>query len=503
MASKKKEELLQPEVQTQAQPAAQSTYSAEGLNSRADVEKAMANASYRPSQQVTDAADALKQWQQNRPADYQSSYQDRINELLGQLLERENFQYSYTRDPLYRQYEQLYTQNAHNASADAAAQAAALTGGYGSSYATSAAQQAYQQQIGGLASAIPTLYNLALDTYQSGGEELVNRLDQLNGQEQNAQTLYDRQLQDYYTQLQQKGEAYNDAYAKDYGQYQEHLNRLDTLHGYYTAQEQAQINQRQQAFNNIMTVLGIIGDVVQLAISGIPALPVEAVTLQSPIPCPAQDVVCLGINYMAHSDEAEKYSADAFSTQHQDAIYFSKRVSRAVPDGGFIEAHTDLVQKLDYECELAVVLGKDAKDVPAGQTKDYVFGYTILNDVSARDVQTAHKQWYFGKSLDGFTPMGPCIVTADEFDTYPPALPIRSRVNGELRQDSNTKLQIFDIDHVIHELSQGMTLKAGTIIATGTPAGVGMGMDPPQFLHPGDTVQCEIEGIGTLTNTVR
>ena len=217
MASKKKEELLQPEVQTQAQPAAQSTYSAEGLNSRADVEKAMANVSYRPGQQMTDAADALKQWQQNRPADYQSSYQDKINSLLGQLLERENFQYSYTRDPLYRQYEQLYTQNAHNASADAAAQAAALTGGYGSSYATSAAQQAYQQQIGGLASAIPTLYNLALDTYQSGGEELVNRLDQLNGQEQNAQTLYDRQLQDYYTQLQQKGEAYTDAHAKDYG----------------------------------------------------------------------------------------------------------------------------------------------------------------------------------------------------------------------------------------------------------------------------------------------
>ena len=147
MASKKKEELLQPEVQTQAQPAAQSTYSAEGLNSRADVEKAMANVSYRPGQQVTDAADALKQWQQNRPADYQSSYQDKINSLLGQLLERENFQYSYTRDPLYRQYEQLYTQNAHNASADAAAQAAALTGGYGSSYAASAARQAYQQQI--------------------------------------------------------------------------------------------------------------------------------------------------------------------------------------------------------------------------------------------------------------------------------------------------------------------------------------------------------------------
>ena len=208
-----------------------------------------------------------------------------------------------------------------------------------------------------------------------------------------------------------------------------------------------------------------------LALSAIPSVPLDAVQLQSPIPCPAQDV--------------------------------SKRVTRAVPDGGFIEAHTDLVKKLDYECELAVVLGRDAKDVPAGQTRDYVFGYTILNDVSARDVQTAHKQWYFGKSLDGFTPIGPCIVTADEFEAYPPQLGIRSFVNGEKRQDSNTRLQIFDIDHVIHELSQGMTLKAGTIIATGTPAGVGMGMDSPQFLQPGDTVRCEIDGIGSLTNTVR
>lgn len=122
---------------------------------------------------------------------------------------------------------------------------------------------------------------------------------------------------------------------------------------------------------------------LSLAIMGIPSLPIENVTLESPIPSPAQDVICLGINYMAHSDEAEKYSSDAFATKHQDAIYFSKRVTRAVPDGGFIEAHADLVKKLDYECELAVVLGKDAKDVPAGQTQDYVFGYTILNDVSA------------------------------------------------------------------------------------------------------------------------
>ena len=232
-------------------------------------------------------------------------------------------------------------------------------------------------------------------------------------------------------------------------------------------------------------------------------VPFAECRLLSPIRHPRQDVICLGINYMAHSDEAEKYSAAAFATKHEDAIYFSKRVTRAVPDGGPIEAHTDLVKKLDYECELAVVLGKDARDVPAGQTRDYIFGYTILNDVSARDVQTAHKQWYFGKSLDGFTPIGPCIVTADAFADYPPRLGIRSFVNGEKRQDSNTALQIFDIDHVVAELSQGMTLKAGTIIATGTPAGVGMGMDPPQFLKPGDVVRCEIEGIGTLTNPVK
>ena len=160
-----------------------------------------------------------------------------ILKVLDRLLARENFAYSYTQDPLYRQYAQQYTQNAHNASADAAAQAAALTGGYGSSYAASAAQQAYQQQIGALNEAIPSLYSLALDTYTSGGDELVSRLDQLNAQEQSAQEQYDRQLSDYYTQLQQKGEDYNNAYAKDYGQYQDYLSRLDTLHGYYTAQE--------------------------------------------------------------------------------------------------------------------------------------------------------------------------------------------------------------------------------------------------------------------------
>ena len=224
------------------------------------MENALANSSYKPSQTVTDAADALKEWQANRPGDYQSSYQERIDQLLNQLLQRESFQYSYTKDPLYRQYEQNYLQNAHNASADAAAQAAALTGGYGSSYATSAAQQAYQQQIGALSSAIPTLYSLALDTYTSGGNELVSQLDQLNNSEQDAQQQYNNKLSDYYTQLKQKGEAYNNAYAQDYGAYQDYLSQLGTLHDYYSAQEQQQAARRQQVFSNVMTVLGLLGD---------------------------------------------------------------------------------------------------------------------------------------------------------------------------------------------------------------------------------------------------
>ena len=147
---KKKDEALaavQAQTEGSGQPAVQSGYSAAGLDSRSEVENALANSSYKPSQTVTDAADALKEWQANRPGDYQSSYQERIDQLLNQLLQRESFQYSYTKDPLYRHYEQNYLQNAHNASADAAAQAAALTGGYGSSYAASVAQQAYQQQI--------------------------------------------------------------------------------------------------------------------------------------------------------------------------------------------------------------------------------------------------------------------------------------------------------------------------------------------------------------------
>ena len=232
------------------------------------------------------------------------------------------------------------------------------------------------------------------------------------------------------------------------------------------------------------------------------AIPLEDVVLLAPIPRPRQDIVCLGMNYVDHLKEAAQYDAGAFSKEKPVAVYFSKRVSQAVAPGGFIESHSGMVERLDYEVELGVILGKTAKNVKAADVADYIFGYTVLNDVSARDLQTGHKQWYFGKSLDGFTPMGPCIVTADEI-AFPPALAISSTVNSEPRQSSNTSLFINTISDVLEELTAGMTLLPGTIIATGTPAGVGMGFDPPKFLKPGDVVECSIEGIGTLRNTVR
>ena len=231
------------------------------------------------------------------------------------------------------------------------------------------------------------------------------------------------------------------------------------------------------------------------------AAPIGDALLLAPIPEPSQDIICLGINYMAHAEESARYKKESFDGQRPYAVYFSKRVNQAVNPGQPILSHSDIVDSLDYEAELAVIIRKDARNVPEEKAREYVFGYTIINDVSARNLQNRHKQWYFGKSLDGFLPMGPSIVTADSLP-YPPQLSIQSLVNGELRQNSNTRLLIFGIDHVISELSQGMTLKAGTIISMGTPSGVGMGFDPPKFLKPGDVVECRIEGIGSLKNPV-
>lgn len=229
--------------------------------------------------------------------------------------------------------------------------------------------------------------------------------------------------------------------------------------------------------------------------------PISDVTLLAPIPHPMQDVICLGLNYTDHAEESARAAMPSCDGTREYAAYFSKRVDEAVPPGGLIDGHFDMVQDLDYEVELAVILARDAYRVRREDVFSYLLGYTILNDVSARTLQRRHHQWFFGKSLKGFTPMGPWIVTADELGPAP-ALNICCRVNGELRQQSNTRQLIFGIDDVIAELSSGMMLKAGSILSMGTPSGVAMGMDTPRYLKAGDVVECEIEKIGRLVNRV-
>lgn len=278
---------------------------------------------------------------------------------------------------------------------------------------------------------------------------------------------------------------------------------------YYTVLENGVEKVAASADGSALYVLDQFRDMTELVCAGgVETIPADAAKVSkgaeilSPIPRPRQDVVCLGINYSAHAEEAGRFSKEAFGGERPYPIFFSKRVNYSQGSGADIPAYEGLVDSLDYECELAVIIGKDARNVTKENAGEYIFGYTVLNDVSARNLQTRHKQWYFGKSLDGFTPMGPCIVSSEEI-AFPPALDISCKVNGALRQNSNTKYLLTDIPEILEILTEGMTLQAGTVIATGTPSGVGMGMTPPTFLKPGDVVECIIEKIGTLKNTVR
>ncbi|MCI8285084.1 MAG: fumarylacetoacetate hydrolase family protein [Firmicutes bacterium] len=281
--------------------------------------------------------------------------------------------------------------------------------------------------------------------------------------------------------------------------------------GYTNSNDLLPLEKIGLAFDNMLSLIeasaennSLLSEINKAVSEAPPAdcIKIANVKLCSPIPNPKQDIICLGINYMEHAEESARYKKEAFGGERPYAVYFSKRACSTVGNGDIIPAYENLVDSLDYEAELAVIVGKKAKNIPENDAQKYIFGYTILNDVSARNLQTRHKQWYFGKSLDGFAPVGPCILTADEIP-FPPELSIQSYVNGELRQDSNTNMMIFGISHVISELSQGMTLLPGSIIAMGTPAGVGMGFTPPKFLKPGDTVRCTIERIGDLINSVK
>jgi len=229
-------------------------------------------------------------------------------------------------------------------------------------------------------------------------------------------------------------------------------------------------------------------------------IPVCDISLEAPIPVPRHDIICFGLNYADHARESDNIGISA-NAQCVNSVYFSKRVTRALGHGGVIENHFDINERLDYEAELALVMGRDARRVKREDAWSYVFGLACFNDLSARDLQTKHNQWFFGKSLDTFTSFGPYIATLDEF-TFPLRLAVRSRVNGELRQNANTKDMIFTPDLIIEELSAGMTLDAGTIIATGTPAGVGAGFTPHRCMKSGDVCEIEIEGCGLLRNTV-
>lgn len=218
----------------------------------------------------------------------------------------------------------------------------------------------------------------------------------------------------------------------------------------------------------------------------------------SPIPSTLQDIICLGVNYKEHIDETKDV---ADFTDKKATVYFSKRGTCIIGDGDYIPNY-DFVDSLDYEVELGVILGKEAKNVSSEEALEYIFGYTIINDISARNLQFTHSQWYRGKSLDGHTAMGPCIITKDEIENVQ-NLKISCKVNDEIRQDSNTSLMIQSVAKAIEEISTGMTLRPATVIATGTPGGVGLGMEPPMYLKSKDKVECIIEGIGSITNIVQ
>jgi 2-keto-4-pentenoate hydratase/2-oxohepta-3-ene-1,7-dioic acid hydratase in catechol pathway len=226
----------------------------------------------------------------------------------------------------------------------------------------------------------------------------------------------------------------------------------------------------------------------------------SAVRLLAPIPRPRKNILCLGLNYADHAAEsAAAQGRGPVILEHP--VVFTKAVTSVTGPDADVPYDEGVTTQLDWEVELGVVIGTSGRAIPADKALEHVFGYTVINDLSARDLQFRHKQYFLGKSLDGTCPMGPWIVTADEVPD-PQSLELRCRVNGELKQHGNTRDQLFPVAEVIAILSRGMTLEAGDIIATGTPAGVGFARRPPEFLRPEDVVECEVAGIGRLRNRI-
>ena len=230
-------------------------------------------------------------------------------------------------------------------------------------------------------------------------------------------------------------------------------------------------------------------------------LKLNQVELLSPIPKPLHDIICLGVNYEDHLKESKVVLDPSNSDKIQKPVYFSKRAMEIAGSGKKIKGFFKLDENIDYEAELAVIIGKRGRDIKKEDAEDYIFGYSVFNDLSARRLQKEHTQWYKGKSLDSYSIMGPSILYKEDLP-FPIEVDVVSRVNGEQRQNGNTNMLIHDIPAIIEDFSKGITIEPGDIIITGTPAGVGMGFNPPRYLKSGDKVECEIKEIGRLITII-
>ena len=262
---------------------------------------------------------------------------------------------------------------------------------------------------------------------------------------------------------------------------------------------------------NVVPIAGV-SDMVDLIIrfaeigpepaSSQASVAIADVELRAPISVPRRNIFCVGKNYGEHAREFSRSGFEAGAVKgielDEYPAVFSKGPNTVVGPYDDVLLHANITSSVDYEAELAVVIGRGGKDIAPERAYDHVFGYTVVNDVTARDRQKNHKQWFLGKTLDTFCPMGPWITTSDELD--PENLEVRCWVNGELRQHANTRDLIFDIPRLISTISQGLALVPGDIIATGTPAGVGIGFAPPRFLKKNDVVAVEISKIGKIEN---
>ena len=260
---------------------------------------------------------------------------------------------------------------------------------------------------------------------------------------------------------------------------------------------------QQDAQRGALTIIEMMAEGIALPSMG-QAVPLKEVCLRAPIPHPRRNIFCVGKNYLDHVKEIKDSklgeAQGAMANLPKHPVVFSKVPEAVIATRAGIDSHPAATQEMDYEAELAVVIAKKGKTISQADAMKHVWGYTIVNDVSARDVQAKHVQFHIGKSFDTFCPMGPWLVSADEINEK--NTKIQCWVNGELRQDGNTEQMIFDIPTVIESISAGMTLYPGDVIATGTPSGVGMGFKPPRFLKKGDSVKIQIEGIGVLENPV-